>query len=132
MVDLDHFKQLNDEHGHSFGDQVLRDTALTLTGSLRETDIVCRFGGEELVVILPDCPLERAADKAELLRLRIEDLSNTHGADISASFGVASVPHTSRSVTDLLRPPTRRSTRQSRMGATRWPKRRCAPTGRTG
>lgn len=102
MVDLDHFKRLNDEHGHSFGDQVLRDAALTLTGSLRETDIVCRFGGEELVVILPDCPLERAADKAELLRLRIEELSNTHGADISASFGVASVPHTSQSVTDLL------------------------------
>jgi len=102
MVDLDHFKRLNDEHGHSFGDQVLRDAALTLTGSLRETDIVCRFGGEELVVILPDCPLERAADKAELLRLRVEELSNTHGADISASFGVASAPHTSQSVTDLL------------------------------
>lgn len=102
MVDLDHFKRLNDEHGHSFGDQVLRDAALTLTGSLRETDIVCRFGGEELVVILPDCPLERAADKAELLRLRVEELSNTHGTDISASFGVASVPHTSQSVTDLL------------------------------
>jgi len=102
MVDLDHFKRINDEHGHSFGDQVLRDAALTLTGSLRETDIVCRFGGEELVVILPDCPLERAADKAELLRLRIEELSNTHGTDISASFGVASVPHTSQSVTDLL------------------------------
>lgn len=102
MVDLDHFKRLNDEHGHSFGDQVLRDTALALTGSLRETDIVCRFGGEELVVILPDCPLERAADKAELLRLRIEELSNTHGTDISASFGVASLPHTSQSVSDLL------------------------------
>ena len=102
MVDLDHFKRLNDEHGHSFGDQVLRDAAQALTGSLRETDIVCRFGGEELVVILPDCPLERAADKAELLRLRIEELSNTHGADISASFGVASLPHTSQSVPDLL------------------------------
>lgn len=102
MVDLDHFKRLNDEHGHAFGDQVLRDTALTLTGSLRETDIVCRYGGEEIVVILPDCPLERAADKAEVLRLRIEELSNTHGAEISASFGVASLPHTSTSVLDLL------------------------------
>lgn len=102
MVDLDHFKRLNDEHGHGFGDQVLRDAAQALTGSLRETDIVCRFGGEELVVILPDCPLERAADKAELLRLRIEELSNTHGTAISASFGVASLPHTSQSVTDLL------------------------------
>ncbi|MGV3491741.1 MAG: GGDEF domain-containing protein [Devosia sp.] len=102
MVDLDHFKRLNDEHGHAFGDQVLRDTALTLTGSLRETDIVCRYGGEELVIILPDCPLDRAADKAEVLRLRIEELSNTHGAEISASFGVASLPHTSNTVQDLL------------------------------
>jgi diguanylate cyclase (GGDEF)-like protein len=102
MVDLDHFKRLNDEHGHAFGDQVLRETATTLLGALRETDIVCRYGGEEIVVILPDCPLERAADKAEFLRLRIQELSNTHGADISASFGVASLPHTSQSVTDLL------------------------------
>lgn len=102
MIDLDHFKRLNDEHGHAFGDQVLRETATTLLGALRETDIVCRYGGEELVVILPDCPIERAADKAEFLRLRIEELSNAHGADISASFGVASLPHTSQSVTDLL------------------------------
>lgn len=102
MVDLDHFKRLNDEHGHACGDQVLRETASTLLGALRETDIVCRYGGEELVVILPDCPLERAADKAEFLRLRIEELSNTHGTEISASFGVASLPHTSQSVTDLL------------------------------
>ncbi|MEO6013784.1 MAG: GGDEF domain-containing protein [Devosia sp.] len=102
MVDLDHFKKLNDEHGHAFGDSVLRDTAMTIVGALRETDIVCRYGGEELVVILPDCNLDRAADKAELLRARIAALSETHGAAISASFGVASVPYTSQSVTDLL------------------------------
>ncbi|MEQ1902220.1 MAG: GGDEF domain-containing protein [Devosia sp.] len=102
MVDLDHFKLLNDEHGHAFGDSVLRDTALTLVGALRETDVVCRFGGEELVVILPDCNLERAADKAEMLRTRIENLSQTHGAQISASFGVAAVPYTASTVGDLL------------------------------
>lgn len=102
MIDLDHFKRLNDEHGHAFGDQVLRDSALTLLSSLRETDIVCRYGGEELVVILPDCPFERALDKAEVLRGKIEELSKTHGTDISASFGVSSLPHTSSSVPDLL------------------------------
>jgi diguanylate cyclase (GGDEF)-like protein len=102
MVDLDHFKRLNDERGHAFGDQVLRDAAVALVGSLRETDIVCRYGGEELVVLLPDCPIERASDKAERLRLRIEELSNTHGATITASFGVASVPHTAQNVSDLL------------------------------
>jgi diguanylate cyclase (GGDEF)-like protein len=102
MVDLDHFKALNDRHGHAFGDTVLRDTALAIVGALRETDIVCRYGGEELVVILPDCNLDRAADKAEVLRIRVAALSQTHGADISASFGVAAVPYTSSGVTDLL------------------------------
>ncbi len=102
MCDLDHFKRLNDEHGHAFGDSVLREAAVTLLGALRETDVVCRYGGEELVVILPDCDIERAVDKAEVLRLRIEGLSQTHGATITASFGVASVPQTSGSVADLL------------------------------
>jgi diguanylate cyclase (GGDEF)-like protein len=102
MVDLDHFKALNDTHGHAFGDSVLRDVAMTIVGGLRETDIVCRYGGEELVVILPDCNLDRAADKAELLRVRTAALSETHAAEISASFGVASVPYTSSSVMDLL------------------------------
>jgi len=102
MVDLDHFKTLNDEHGHAFGDAVLRDTAMAIVGGLRETDIVCRYGGEELVVILPDCNLDRAETKAEALRLRVEALSQTHGAAISASFGVAAVPYTSTGVSDLL------------------------------
>ena len=102
MVDLDHFKALNDEHGHAFGDAVLRDAAMTIVSGLRETDIVCRYGGEELVVILPDCNLDRAADKAEALRLRVEGLSQAHGAAISASFGVAAVPYTSSGVSDLL------------------------------
>jgi diguanylate cyclase (GGDEF)-like protein len=102
MVDLDHFKKLNDTHGHAFGDSVLRDTAMTIVGTLRETDVVCRYGGEELVVILPDCSLERAADKAEALRVRVAALTQSHGAEISASFGVASVPYTSAGVSDLL------------------------------
>jgi diguanylate cyclase (GGDEF)-like protein len=102
MVDLDHFKMLNDKHGHAFGDSVLRDTAMTIVGCLRETDIVCRYGGEELVVILPDCNLDRGADKAEMLRVRVAALSQTHNAEISASFGVASVPYTSAGVADLL------------------------------
>jgi len=102
MVDLDHFKKLNDTHGHAFGDSVLRDTAMTIVSALRETDIVCRYGGEELVVILPDCNLDRAEDKAELLRVRVAALSETHAAEITASFGVASVPYTSNGVMDLL------------------------------
>jgi diguanylate cyclase (GGDEF)-like protein len=102
MIDLDHFKRLNDQHGHAFGDKVLRDAAATLVSALRETDVVCRYGGEELVVILPDCSLERAADKAEHLRTRIASLAETHGTPISASFGVAAIPYTSAGLSDLL------------------------------
>ncbi len=102
MIDLDHFKRINDEHGHAMGDAVLRETASTIISSLRETDVACRYGGEELVVILPDCELDKAAEKAELLRMRIESLSATHNAAVSASLGVASIPHTSHATADLL------------------------------
>ena len=102
MVDFDHFKSLNDQHGHAFGDAVLRDAAKAIVGALRATDIVCRYGGEELVIILPDCGLDAAVEKAEDLRRRIEALGGTLGASVTASFGVAAVPHTSVGVTDLL------------------------------
>jgi diguanylate cyclase (GGDEF)-like protein len=95
MIDLDHFKKLNDEHGHAKGDAVLRDAAVQLVGALRPADVVARYGGEELLVILPACPLEDALLKAEILRSRIESLSEMHGCKVSASFGVACVPETS-------------------------------------
>jgi diguanylate cyclase (GGDEF)-like protein len=95
MIDLDHFKKLNDEHGHAKGDAVLKDAAVQLVGALRPADVVSRYGGEELLVIMPACPIEDAALKAEVLRARIESLSEMHGARISASFGIASVPQTS-------------------------------------
>jgi diguanylate cyclase (GGDEF)-like protein len=95
MVDLDHFKALNDKHGHAKGDAVLRDVASQLVGALRPADVVSRYGGEELLIILPNCPLEDAELKAEMLRSRIEALSESAGVPVSASFGVASVPETS-------------------------------------
>lgn len=103
MIDLDHFKRLNDEHGHATGDAVLREAAAAIVGALRETDVACRYGGEEMIVFLPDCDLEDAATKAEQIRARIESLSGTHGAKVSASLGVASVPSTSGTSTDLIR-----------------------------
>lgn len=102
MIDLDHFKQLNDQHGHAKGDAVLRDVAGQLVGALRPSDVVSRYGGEELLVILPECGLEDAMLKAEVLRARIESLSEMHGAAISASFGVAAVPETSGGLADLV------------------------------
>lgn len=102
MLDLDNFKHLNDEHGHAKGDAVLRDVAGQLVGALRPTDVVCRHGGEELLVILPDCDMENALTKAEIMRERIERLGDAHRIPISASFGVATVPETSLSAGDVI------------------------------
>jgi diguanylate cyclase len=102
MIDLDHFKRLNDEHGHARGDAVLREVAAQLAGALRPSDVACRYGGEELLVILPSCSLDDAVLKAEILRSRVESLSETLGTAISASFGVASVPETSSSYGDVV------------------------------
>lgn len=102
MLDLDNFKKLNDEHGHAKGDAVLRDVAAQIVGCLRPTDVVCRYGGEELVAILPDCSLEDVLEKAEILRQRIESLSASHECAISASLGVATIPETATSATDIV------------------------------
>jgi diguanylate cyclase (GGDEF)-like protein len=102
MIDLDDFKRLNDQHGHAKGDAVLCDVAAQIVGGLRPSDVVSRYGGEELMVILPGCNLEGAQLKAESLRAHIEGLSEAHGAPVSASFGVASVPETSTSPADVV------------------------------
>jgi diguanylate cyclase (GGDEF)-like protein len=102
MIDLDHFKRLNDEHGHAMGDAVLSEVAAAIIGSVRPGDVPCRYGGEELVVVLPDCPLAEAAAKAEVMRSRIERLSENHGFKITASFGIATLPETSTRVGDIL------------------------------
>jgi diguanylate cyclase (GGDEF)-like protein len=102
MIDLDNFKKLNDTHGHAMGDAVLRDVAAQLVGGLRPSDVVSRYGGEELIVILPGCGLEEARLKAEMMRTRIESLSEAHGTTITASFGVATVPETSTGPVDVI------------------------------
>jgi diguanylate cyclase (GGDEF)-like protein len=93
LLDLDNFKSLNDEYGHSAGDAVLRASAVLLAQSLRASDIACRFGGEELFLILPECRLEDAVSRAEAIRvafeaLRLPELEQT--LTVTASFGVAS------------------------------------------
>ncbi|BAT57688.1 putative diguanylate cyclase YedQ [Variibacter gotjawalensis] len=102
MIDLDHFKRLNDQHGHAKGDSVLRDTAAVIMSQLRDTDIACRYGGEELIVVMPNCDLDAAAQKAESLRAAIEALSEPNGAKVSASLGVAAIPSTSHAVRDMV------------------------------
>jgi diguanylate cyclase (GGDEF)-like protein len=102
MMDLDNFKRLNDQMGHAKGDAVLRDVAAQLVGGLRPSDVVCRYGGEELMVILPDCGMEDARIKAEALRRRVEGLSDVHDAPVSISIGIASIPETSTSAVDVV------------------------------
>lgn len=97
MVDLDHFKKLNDDHGHALGDAVLAEAASSILAAIRPCDVACRYGGEELVILLPDCSLARATAMAEVMRKSIEQLSERHGVPISASFGVSTIPETSKS-----------------------------------
>ncbi len=72
MVDIDRFKEVNDAHGHRAGDEVLRQIADSLIGSLRTIDVVCRYGGEEFCVVLPETQLEGALRAAERVRAAIE------------------------------------------------------------
>jgi len=72
MIDIDHFKLLNDRLGHLAGDTVLRELAKMLRENVRETDTVARFGGEEFVIVMPDTHLDGAAYHAEVLRKKIE------------------------------------------------------------
>ncbi|WP_148715161.1 sensor domain-containing diguanylate cyclase [Chitinolyticbacter meiyuanensis] len=89
LLDLDHFKAVNDRRGHQTGDQVLRQVAELLRDTVRDSDVVARWGGEEFVVLLRDCPEEEAARLAELLRSRIASEIAVAGRPLSASLGVA-------------------------------------------
>ena len=90
MVDLDHFKRLNDEHGHLLGDEVLRAAAEAMAGTLRSTDTAYRYGGEEFVVLLRETALDDAQAAAERIRLAVAAVSvPATGVLVTASAGVA-------------------------------------------
>jgi diguanylate cyclase len=72
ILDVDHFKNINDSYGHKAGDKALKLIAVVLQQNLRETDFLARYGGEEFIVLLPETPLERVAPVAEKLRRAIE------------------------------------------------------------
>lgn len=91
LLDLDHFKKINDTYGHFAGDAVLRETATRLRGNMRPYDQVGRYGGEEFLVILPNCDLEQAAMQAERMRQKLQSSPMTVDGTqmcVSASFGV--------------------------------------------
>ncbi|HHO59247.1 MAG TPA: diguanylate cyclase, partial [Thiotrichales bacterium] len=90
ILDLDHFKQINDEFGHSAGDTVLKEVGKLLMATCRQGDVVARIGGEEFLILLPHCSLRDSAHKAENLRSMIE-LSNPDGIHVTASIGIAAL-----------------------------------------
>ena len=90
MVDIDHFKRVNDNHGHAMGDEVIRRVSEALTGTVRATDAVCRYGGEEFCISLPDAPPEAACMVAERIRTRIESPGFSR-VPVTVSLGVASI-----------------------------------------
>ena len=92
MTDIDHFKRINDRHGHLVGDEVLKAVTRILGISLREADSLGRFGGEEFIMVLPGCHLSKALGVAERIRRLVADTPvSTSAGDIkvSMSFGVA-------------------------------------------
>jgi diguanylate cyclase len=95
MIDIDHFKKFNDGYGHQVGDQVLRLVARVLQESVRECDLAARYGGEELMAILPGAPLDICAEVAERIRRRIGEARLTRRAtgeeisSVTVSIGVA-------------------------------------------
>jgi diguanylate cyclase (GGDEF)-like protein/PAS domain S-box-containing protein len=106
MLDLDHFKKFNDTYGHDAGDAVLRETASFLLKSVRTEDIVCRFGGEEFVVILPVAGLKTTQARAERIRTKLRELSVMHQGQslgtITVSVGVAELPEHGTTSKELL------------------------------
>jgi len=106
MIDLDHFKSFNDTYGHDAGDAVLREIAVSLTKGVRAEDFVCRFGGEEFVVILPTADQAASRARAERLRSKTKELTILHQGRsmgmITISVGVAAFPEHGTSPKDLM------------------------------
>ena len=98
IVDIDHFKQVNDSHGHESGNIALQEVARLLREGVRGSDIVCRYGGEEFVLVLPETQLPVAIEVAERIRLSIEasvvDLADGTQLDLTASMGAQVFNHT--------------------------------------
>ncbi len=89
MLDVDHFKEINDAHGHQAGDAVLRDIATSLAATLRSTDSLGRYGGEEFLLVLPHTPLEGALEKADRVRHAVRACRAGQDTAVTVSIGVA-------------------------------------------
>jgi diguanylate cyclase (GGDEF)-like protein len=123
MLDVDHFKQFNDRFGHDAGDTVLRELAGALHRSVRQEDIVCRYGGEEFAVLLPDTPLDAARERAEAICAAIRTIAIDHRGQrigpVTASIGIASYPTHADHPRELVRTADRALYRAKELGRDR-------------
>ena len=101
MVDIDHFKSVNDTYGHSVGDTVLCGVAELLQANIRKSDSVARFGGEEFCIILPNTTQEQAIRIAEAIRIKVEK-ATFDDIPVTCSFGVTSIKFKARTPSELI------------------------------
>ena len=106
MIDVDRFKNFNDTYGHEAGDEVLRELGVFLRNNIRGGDIACRYGGEELTLILPEANLQQTQERAEEIREGIKHLKIHHDNQslgvITVSIGVACFPENGSTGTDAI------------------------------
>lgn len=102
MIDTDHFKQYNDTLGHPEGDKVLREIAALIKSYTRDSDLVCRYGGDEFAVILKDSDKEGSVKTAERIREAFQYRFHTYPVKITASLGVANFPEDATNKIDLM------------------------------
>jgi diguanylate cyclase (GGDEF)-like protein len=108
MVDIDHFKSINDRYGHLVGDQAIQHVANTLEGAVRAGDVVCRYGGEEFCLLLAGIEASQAQELAERVRKQIEtscgpSIIPGENVRLTASFGIASIQHGATTLAELIK-----------------------------
>ena len=89
FIDIDHFKNVNDEYGHQIGDDILREFVLVISTNIRNNDFLVRWGGEEFIVFFPETNSQQAMNRAETLRSTIAAHKWSHNKPLTCSIGVA-------------------------------------------
>jgi diguanylate cyclase (GGDEF)-like protein len=120
MFDIDQFKQINDDHGHLQGDAVLASVGVQLSQILRSTDVRCRFGGDEFLLILPDTPMIGAQHVAEGVRRHIGEARRECDLRVTVSLGITSSLPDELDATTIIARADHALYRAKRDGRDRW------------